>query len=210
MKKILASALMFALIAVGFAGGAMAQIPAWGQSNVGNNAINYGEGVNTASTTLVSLDINKTISLACDSAVTMTDITGYGKSTLGTSHTANQADCQVVSNSTQGYTLAYKATSNVNMVSNDAFAHTIVPITAGAWSVTGDNSGWGVATSSTYTAGNWTAPALTDQTLYTRGDHSGSVLGEAYTIDFGAEVSAGHIQPSGTYTVGVTLTATTL
>jgi hypothetical protein len=92
------------------------------------------------------------------------------------------------------------------------------------WSVAGADSEWGAHVGSTSTSVNTTTWGSADTygagkwlnvdnaapfTVATRSTET-SGAGDDEIIYFGAEVGASKLQPTGTYTVNVTMTATTL
>lgn len=173
--------------------------------------------------TVANLDVNATITNACTDTVTMAGITGTGQSALG----SNVATCNVKTNNSAGYSLVYKtSTANTYMASGANQIPTIVlsPDSApNSWPSDADNSYWGVhlATDSTtadtatwgaantYDDGKWWGGSATDRALVSRSTDTSS-SGDDEKIYFGAEVGANKAQPSGTYTINVVVTATTI
>ena len=173
-------------------------------------------------TITVNLSVNATISIACTDTVNMGGITGTGQSALGT----NSATCTIITNNSGGYSLVWQASA---ATMTDATADTIAAYTPAApntpevWSVAGADSEWGAhlgSTSTTVNAITWGAldtyaggkwlnvnNAATFE-IANRGTET-AAGGDSELVWFGAEVGAGHFQPTGTYTVNVTMTATT-
>lgn len=175
----------------------------------------------------VNLDIGATISNTCDSSVTMGTIIGTGQSSL----TTNEADCTVITNNSSGYNLTFdSATAYLENANSDQIS-TYTPALAGTpeqWSVVSTVSEWGAhlkSTSTSYDSSKWGAAAGTEN--YAASDvywhnvtNSGgftvanktsetTISGDTETLMFGAEVGTGKLQPTGTYDVNVTVTATT-
>lgn len=183
----------------------------------------YGVGrTNAASANdiiTVNLSVNATISIACTDTVNMGGITGTGQSALGT----NSATCTVVTNNSGGYSLTWQAsTATMNSGGDTIAAYTpVAPGLPETWSVAGSASEWGghLGTASTTTtpltwgadtyAGNWlNVNSAAPFEIANRGTET-SGAGDTEVVWFGAEVGASHFQPTGTYTVNVTMTATT-
>lgn len=175
----------------------------------------------------VNLDINATISNSCDASVTMGAITGTGQSSL----TTNEADCTVITNNSAGYNLTFtSATTYLENATSDQIA-AYTPAVAGTpeqWSVAASASEWGAhlkSTSTTYDDTKWGAVAgsenyaaadvlwhnVTNGSGFTVANRTTetSDSGDTETLMFGAEVGASKFQPTGTYDVDVTVTATT-
>jgi len=203
MKKIFSSFLVVAMM-LAVAGVAKA-----------DSDLNQTDGVATVNIP-VSLDIDSTISLACDNSVTMGAIPGVGTSVLDT----NSATCNVSTNNSLGYELTWAAAST-NMV--NANGDTIASYTeavAGApeaWSVAAADSEWGATVDgddadAAYAAGTlYTAVPTAADVIATRGTETGLGFDGIDTIlTFEATVGANHWQPTGTYTNSITMTATTL
>ena len=162
-----------------------------------------------ATSTVATLDINKTIAIACTPSLNLTQIIGYGQSDL----TGNGASCNIVTNSTQGYKLELSvASTTASLKATDDNTHEILPLASNltTWQTLPTESRWGVATGTvSYSSGNWLSPTVGAQTLVSSPTHT-LITGDNIPMKFGAEVGANYIQPSGTYTADVTLTATTL
>jgi hypothetical protein len=185
-------------------------------------AINEGGG------TYLNLDIGAIIALDCDAEVTMGSITGFGKSDL----TTNSATCNVRTNNTGGYKLDWQASSeSMSNVDADLIgAYTpVVSSTPEVWDIEFNESAWGARLSSAstyYNATQWgvddtsgTAYGTTAKWLNVAADtpynfiqktSETTAAGDNEVIEFGAEIGSSKIQPSGTYGVTVTITATTL
>lgn len=169
----------------------------------------------------VNLHVGGTISIVCTDTVTMGSITGTGQSNLAT----NSATCTVITGNVTGYNLVWQASSaTMNSGGDSIAAYTpAVADTPETWSVAGANSEWGAhlgASSTTVDTGIW---GLADTygggkwlnvnnaasfEIANRGSNT-DPSGDNEYIFFGGEVGASHFQPSGTYTVDVTMTATT-
>jgi hypothetical protein len=174
----------------------------------------------------VNLDVSATISNSCDATVTMGGIVGTGQSAL----TTNEADCTVITNNSSGYNLTYtSATAYLENTNGDQIG-AYTPASAGTpeqWSVESSASEWGArlkSTSTTYSSAIWGAAAGSEN--YAAADvywhnvtNSGLTIanrttetdgsGDTETIIFGAEIGSNKVQPTGTYDVDVTVTATT-
>ena len=172
-------------------------------------------------TITVNLSVNATISIACTDTVTMGAITGTGQSALGT----NSATCTVITNNSGGYSLTWQASSATMASGGDTIAAytPAVPSTPEVWSVAGADSEWGAhlgASSTTvntttwgaldtYAGGKWlNVNNVASFEIANRATET-SGAGDTEYVFFGAEVGASHLQPTGTYTVDVTMTATT-
>ncbi len=169
------------------------------------------------------------ISIACDSNVNMGEIAGTGQSNLGT----NDATCTVRTDNPTGYNLSFNSETNSMLnESNDTIA-AYTPTAEGSpeqWSVaasasewgarlkktgttTYDSSKWGVAAGSeSYISGDVYWHNVTDSgsfNIVTKNSETGEA-GDTEVLQFGAEVGANKIQPTGTYDVDVTVTAVSL
>jgi len=153
----------------------------------------------------------------------MGSITGTGPSALG----SNSTTCKVITNNSAGYKLEWKAgtAAMTNANSDTIAAYTPTSLTVpetwsiaptasewgghlGALSTTPDTTTWGAA--DTYAGGKWLQ--VNDAAGYEIIRRTTDTLssGDNEIIFFGAEVGSGSFQPTGTYTVTVTMTATTL
>lgn len=161
------------------------------------------------------------ISISSPADVVMGAITGHGQSAL----TTNSATWNIDTDNPAGYSLTWKA-SAANMVSgaDSIAAYTpATPSTPETWSVATTDSEWGghlgsasttVNTTTwgaadTYAGGKWLNVATGDFQIASRASRT-SAAGDDEIIFFGAEVGNTKFQPSGNYTVQVTITATTL
>ena len=172
---------------------------------------------------VVNLGVLATIAMSCPSPVTMGSITGTGPSALG----SNSTTCKVITNNSAGYKLEWKAgtAAMTNANSDTIAAYTPTSLTVpetwsiaptasewgghlGALSTTPDTTTWGAA--DTYAGGKWLQ--VNDAAGYEIIRRTTDTLssGDNEIIFFGAEVGSGSFQPTGTYTVTVTMTATTL
>ena len=161
------------------------------------------------------------ISMDCDGSVSMGTIIGTGQSTLDT----NSAECIIITDNPSGYQLTWAASSATMQSGVDE----IGPYTpesedtpegwavdsyssewgghVGATSTTVDTNEWGTA--DTYAGGNWLNIGLSPRVIVERTNQT-SETGDNEIIWFGAEIGFNKFQPSGSYSVNVTLTATTL
>lgn len=186
----------------------------------------YGVGrVNAAaaaSTVTVNLTVGATISNSCTSPVTMGGITGTGQSALAT----NTTTCTVITNNSTGYNLVWQASA---ATMSNGLGDTIAAYTPGSvdtpevWSVAGADSEWGGHLGSTsttvntttwgvadtYAGGKWVNVKSTGTFQIANRTTDTAAGGDSEVVWFGAEVGASHFQPTGTYTVNVTFTATT-
>lgn len=169
----------------------------------------------------VNLGVTATISITCTDTVTMGGITGTGQSALAT----NSATCTVITTNSGGYSLTWQASAaTMNSGGDTIAAYTPgAPNTPETWSVAGADSEWGAHMGASSTTVNTTTWGALD--TYAGGKWlnvvSGSTFevanrasetaagGDSEIVFFGAEIGASHFQPSGTYTVDVTMTATT-
>lgn len=160
-----------------------------------------------------------TLSISCTTSVTMGAIVaGRGQSNLAT----NTSTCNVITDNTTGYTLAWKA-DNADL-ENTTYA--ITPFTpSGAvpdsWVVAASDAEWGGhlgsgsttvdtgvwGTSDDYASGLWFNVAITNYIISTRNTAT-APTGDDQIVYFGAEIGSQVIQYPGTYTNTVTFTAT--
>lgn len=170
----------------------------------------------------LQLPSEATISLGCTSTVTMNSITGTGASTIDDN---NRATCLVRTNNSVGYKLEWAA-SNVNMLSG---TDQIGPYTPGStdvpevWGIASNTSEWGGhlgsasdvkdtttwGTADSYSGGKWLNIATSPFQIITSSSQTG-YPGDNEYIYFGAEIGTSKLQPTGTYSGSVTITATTL
>jgi hypothetical protein len=160
-----------------------------------------------------------TLSISAASDVSLGAIAGSGQATIGS------ASWTVITNNPGGYELSWSA-DTADMASA---ADTVAPFNSGtpgvpavwngnvpsntsAWgghlgstSTTVNTGVWGVG--DTYAAGKWLDVTTTPFVIATR---TASTAGDTEIVHFGAEVGSSKIQPTGSYTANVTLTATTL
>ena len=180
----------------------------------------------TASDTItVNLSVDPTIAISSPADIIMGAITGFGKSTLAT----NSATWTVVTNNSAGYNLSWQSSAADMSNGTDTIA-AYTPATAGTpevWSVASADSEWGARLSSTSTTtdvkwgtdnqsgidygttSKWHNVGTSSYVLASRSTETAGA-GDSEVVNFGAEVGATHLQPTGTYTVNVTMTATTL
>jgi len=161
------------------------------------------------------------ISMNCEDSVAMGTIVGTGQSAL----TNNDAECIIITDNPTGYQLTWAASSATMQSGTDEIG-AYTPGTSdvpegwavdsyssewgshvGATSTTVDTDEWGTA--DTYSGGNWLNVGLSPRIIVERATQT-SDTGDNEFIWFGAEIGADKFQPSGTYSVNVTLTATSL
>jgi len=162
------------------------------------------------------------ISISSPLDLAMSAIAGIGQSTV----TNNYRTWTVITDNAAGYSLYWRAdqANMLNANSDAMLAYTpVTPNVPEAWSVAAATSEWGGhlgststtvntttwGSADTYAGGKWLNVATSDYNIATRVDET-SVGGDNETIYFGAEVGANKHQPSGTYSVNVTVTAVTL
>ena len=163
-----------------------------------------------------------TISITAPSDVTMGAITGTGQSALAT----NSATWNIKTNNFSGYSLSWQASTAAMTSSTDTVAAYTPAIasTPETWSVASTDSEWGAHLGSasttvntttwgaldTYAGGKWLNVNNTASfTIASRATKTLST-GDDEIVHFGAEIGASSFQPTGTYTVNVTMTAVTL
>jgi ELWxxDGT repeat protein len=176
----------------------------------------------------VQLDINSTISIDCTDSVTMHAITGTGKSQWTGSE--NDAYCNVKTNNSDGYKLQWQASqADMENANHDTIsAYTPTGLNPETWQVNNNSSEWGAKLMSTstdyllndddvqwgpddtYTNGYWFNVDHTAPFQITATSKESAELGDEKYIRFGAEIGSDKFQPTGTYQVDVTMTATTL
>lgn len=171
-------------------------------------------------TAAVNLTVGSTISITAPADVTMGSITATGQSAL----TTNSATWNVKTNNSAGYSLAWQA-SSATMASGADTVAGYTPSSAGVpevWSVATAASEWGAhlgsastvvntttwGSADTYGAGKWLN--VNNAAPFTIASSSAATVGDDEIVYFGAEVGSSKSQPTGTYTVNVTMTATTL
>ena len=169
----------------------------------------------------VDLHVGGTISIVCTGTVTMGAITGTGQSNLAT----NSATCTIITGNATGYNLNWQASSATMASGGDTIAAytPAVANTPETWSVAGADSEWGAhlgassttvdtgvwGLADTYAGGKWlNVNNAASFEIANRGSNT-DPSGDTEYIFFGGEVGASHFQPTGTYTVDVTMTATT-
>ncbi|MFA7209792.1 MAG: hypothetical protein WC120_05995 [Parcubacteria group bacterium] len=162
-----------------------------------------------------------TISMSCPDSVTMGPITGVGQSDLST----NSIACNIKTDSVTGYKLDWAAGSATMNSGSDTIAaySPAVADTPETWSVdaadsewgahlgagstTADTDMWGIA--DTYAGGKWLDIATNPFMVIDR--HSATdPAGDDEVIFFGSEIGSNKFQPTGSYSVNVTMTATIL
>lgn len=161
------------------------------------------------------------ISISSPGDVVMGAITGHGQSAL----TTNSATWNIDTDNPAGYSLTWKASAATMTSGSDNIAAYTPTIgsTPEIWSVASTDSEWGghlgkdsttVNTTTwgvadTYAGGKWLNVSTSDFQIASRTSRT-SAAGDDEIIFFGAEIGNDKFQPSGTYTVNVTITATTL
>lgn len=193
-----------------------------------------GDPVSSGLRALLNLDINSTISIACDPSVTMNAIVGTGKSMINGN---NRANCTITTNNSSGYKMDWQASLDdmVNQTSDHFAAYSpAASTTPESWDTPNTTSAWGAklaATSEGYNGGSggsgYTYPGTgwgsddsyesgkflnvsTSPFQIMQKNAETNVNGETQSVMFAAEIGHDKIQPTGTYTVNVTITATTL
>jgi hypothetical protein len=164
----------------------------------------------------ISVAVGATISISTPSDVTLGSITGTGSSSEGT------ATWTITTNNSSGYKLEWSA-SAANMVSGADTITAYSPAVANTpetWSIDAATSEWGARLKSTSTdsasewgtdssSEKWLNVATTSRQIVSRNSET-SASGSEETIAFKAEVGGSKMQPTGSYTVNITVTATTL
>jgi hypothetical protein len=168
------------------------------------------------------------IAISCDSTVVMGQISGTGQSDLST----NEAVCTIKTDNPTGYALTFVSDTNtmMNSESDQIYAYTpSLPGNPEQWSVSSSDSEWGArlkSSSDEYDTAKWGTVSggenysssdaywhnVTDSSSFTIIAKTNETTsdGDSEILQFGAEVGANKIQPTGTYAVEVTITATTL
>jgi len=175
------------------------------------------EAATTNDTAAVSVTIAATISISTPADVSLGTITGTGTSDVGT------ATWTVTTNNSSGYKLEWQASAAAMTSGSDTIAAytPAVADTPETWSVAADASEWGArlksASDDTETewgtddssekwlnVNNAAVRQIVDRTTETASSGSNEI------VAFKAQVGASKFQPTGSYTVNVTATATTL
>lgn len=169
------------------------------------------------------------ISIFCDSSVNMGDIYGTGQSDLDT----NEATCVVRTDNPTGYNLSFNSDTSAmkNQDNDNILAYTPASVgTPEQWLVTSSVSEWGArlkkAGTTVYDSSKWGAAVgiesyISSDVYWHSVTNSGSFSiisksnetdedGDTEIIQFGAEVGANKIQPTGVYDVDVIVTAVSL
>jgi len=174
----------------------------------------------------VQLSVSATLSISCDASVSMNAISGYGQSA---STSQNEVTCNVRTNNSSGYKMEWQSSAATMTSGGDtigAYTPAIVGTTE-LWSVSSADSEWGAKLSSgseiygaseqsawgtgdTYASDKWLNVNNTAAYQFFSRSVESSSDGDDQKIRFGAEVGSSKLQPSGTYSVDVTITATTL
>jgi hypothetical protein len=188
---------------------------------MGEAAIGPSSGVQYKSNAGFWQTINYAIAINCDGSLAMGVINGTGRSATA----GNVINCNVSTDNPAGYNFYWKA-SSTNMVSGSDTIGSYTPGTPDmpeTWLVANNVSAWGGKLGSassaynssdwgaddTYAGGKWLNVSTSDRLLIGRSGAT-SYSGDNQKIVFGAEVGSNVVQPSGTYTVNVTITALSL
>lgn len=162
----------------------------------------------------VQLLVDPSISISTPSNVSLGTITGTGSSSEGT------ASWTVTTNNSSGYKLEWTASSATMSNGSDtisAYTPTVAD-TPETWSVASNTSEWGARLKSSSTDTNvewgtdsssekWLNVSTTARQIVSRAT---ATAGSTETVAFKGEVGSGKIQPSGSYTIDITVTVTTL
>ena len=178
------------------------------------------EQVNAAAnsdTAAVNLTVAATISISAPADVSLGTITGTGTSSVGT------ATWTVTTNNSGGYKLEWQASAATLTSGSDTIAAytPAVADTPETWSVAASASEWGarLKSASTDAAAEWGTDDASEKWLNVNNAAARQIVsrttetdaaGSAETVAFKAEVGSSKFQPTGSYTVNVTATATTL
>lgn len=181
-----------------------------GEPNIGDSgSANYGLNAGYRQT------LETFIAISAPASIDIGTIVGTGVQT-------GSGTVTVITDAAAGYSLAWQA-SSATMISGSDSVAAFTPSTPNVpdtWSVAATDSEWGsrVRSSSTDTAAEWGTDNSTDKwlnvatssrTIVTRSSRT-TVAGSSEILQFRAEIGSSKIQPNGTYTVTVTLTATSL
>jgi len=167
------------------------------------------------------------IAIDCDDSIAMGSIIQDGKSNL----TTNSATCHIITNNSNGYSLTLKATdpdlsSGSDTISPIATAsttpavwdETTVSDTASGWGYrlsdlsTIDDAKWGTNDQSGVnygTTAKWYKATDTGYQIVAAATET-SNEGDNEILNFGVEIGSDKIQPTGSYSTTLTITATTL
>ena len=175
------------------------------------------EAATANDTAAVNLTVAATISISAPADVSLGTITGTGTSDVGT------ALWTVTTNNSGGYKLEWQASAAALTSGSDTIAAytPAVADTPETWSVAAADSEWGarLKSSSTDTATEWGTDTTDEKWLNVNNAAVRQIVsrntetdsgGSAETVAFKAQVGASKFQPTGSYTVNVTVTATTL
>lgn len=159
-----------------------------------------------------------TISISSPANISLGTITGTGDSSIG------EATWTVTTDNPNGYKLEWQAGGEVM---TDATSDTIAaytpasPDTPEAWSILANASEWGgrlKSTSTDYSSGTWGADDSTNSkwlnvknsAVFQIINRGSSTAGSDEVVQFKATIGSDKSQPTGDYSVNVTVTATTL
>ena len=190
-----------------------------------NYAFENADAADDAEVVDVNLEIGGSITNSCTDSITMGGITGTGQSALAT----NEITCTVITSNSTGYNLTF---SSATAYLEDADGNQIGAYTPGqagtpeAWSVASSASEWGArlkksgtttydskwgdaAGSETYASADVKWHNVTNSGSFTVVSRGTETAGDTEIIQVGAEVGSSKFQPTGTYDVDMTVTATT-
>ncbi len=196
-------------------------------NNFLNKNTNYGAQLYTIDNTGVSATNSYSafyqvdpvsISVSSPANVSMGTISGTGTSGIG------EATWTVITNNPSGYKIEWQASS---AAMTNTYGDTIsayspsVANTPELWSIPAANSEWGArlkSTSTDYSSATWGSNDTTAakwlnvnaSSLYQIAQRTSTTTGSNQIVQFKSEVGSNKFQPSGTYSVNVTVTVTTL
>lgn len=175
------------------------------------------EAATTSDTAAVNLTVAATISISTPADVSLGTITGTGASSEGT------ATWTVTTNNSAGYKLEWQASAAALTSGSDTIAAytPAVADTPETWSVAADASEWGgrLKSASTDSDAEWGTDDTSEKWLNVNNAAVRQIVsrstetaagGSDEIVEFKAEVGSSKHQPTGSYTVNVTATATTL
>lgn len=211
---------------VGSVGGASASTNFTLENNAGEMSPGGSSSANfTANAGFLQNDavIAPTISISVPSDVAVGAITGTGQSSL----TTNSATWTIITNNPNGYDFSWQATNAAmtNLSADTITAYTpAIANTPEVWSVASTDSEWGAHLASTssivdtgvwgtgddYATGKWLNVDNVASYTIASSTSATSLTGDDEIVLFGAEIGSQKIQPTGAYSVDVTVTATSL
>ncbi len=184
-----------------------------GEPNIGpsaSNNYNLRAGYRQTTSSDVFLSISGSTTVNLGTIVGAGQRTGTGKWT-------------VITDADAGYSLSWRASTAAMVSGSDsipAFGPSVAD-TPDSWSVAASSARWGghLSVTSTDTAAEWGANdgvgskwlnvATSNRTIVTRTSRT-ALAGSNEYVNFRAEVGSTAIQPTGTYTVTITMTAVSL